>query len=253
MYKASWPIPENVGIAMTHRHGGVSKPPFDSLNLGLHVGDLASDVLANRALIQQQLLIASPLLWLEQVHGTEIIDCSNLSVASLANKLPPKADGSYSSSAHISLAIMTADCLPVLLCNKQGTEIAAVHAGWRGLCDGVIEVAVDKFNCETTDIMAFLGPAIGPEAFEVGAEVKHQFVEQHPDSSQFFKSVANNLQNDSNKYLADLASLAKHRLTLLGVNQVFSADVCTFSSQDYFSYRRDQKTGRMASLIWLKS
>ena len=246
MYKASWPVPDNVGIAMTNRHGGVSKSPFDSLNLGLHVGDEMSDVLANRVLIQQQLCLSAPLLWLDQVHGTEIIDCSHLSAASLANKLPPKADGSYTSSPHLSLAIMTADCLPVLLCNNEGTQVAAVHAGWRGLCDGVIEAAVNKFSGEKADIMAYLGPAIGPEAFEVGAEVKQQFEQHDTNASKYFAP-------HGAKYLADLSGLAKLRLSTMGIETVFSADTCTFTNHDYFSYRRDQQTGRMASLIWLKS
>ncbi|GIU52332.1 peptidoglycan editing factor PgeF [Shewanella sp. KT0246] len=254
MYKASWPIPDNVSIAMTNRHGGVSKPPFDSLNLGLHVGDKASDVLANRALIQQRLSITAPLFWLEQVHGTEIVDCTHLSAASLVNNVPPKADGSYSSSPHVSLAIMTADCLPVLLCNKAGTEIAAVHAGWRGLCDGIIETAVKKFSCAPSELMAYLGPAIGPEAFEVGVEVKQQFVMVNKHSAQYFKPVVNeSCDKPSDKYLADLNALAKMGLTLLGIKQIFSADTCTHSDKDYFSYRRDQQTGRMASFIWLKS
>lgn len=254
MYKASWPIPDNVGIAMTSRHGGTSQAPFDSLNLGLHVGDDAANVLANRALIQQQLSIASPLLWLEQVHGIEIVNCANLSAGSLASHPPPKADGSYSSSPDISLAIMTADCLPVLLCNKAGTEVAAVHAGWRGLCDGVIEAAVNQFNCQNADIMAYLGPAIGPHAFEVGAEVKQQFVAVNKQSAQYFKSVDNDSgDKPSDKYLANLNALAKMRLTSLGIEQVFSADICTYTDEEYFSYRRDHQTGRMASFIWLKS
>ncbi|MEZ9368350.1 peptidoglycan editing factor PgeF [Shewanella sp. 10N.286.51.B2] len=244
MFKASWPLPDNVAIAMTNRHGGVSKPPYDSLNLGLHVGDVVADVMANRALLQTAHSIQSPLVWLEQVHGTDIIDCSRLTTADIAS--PLIGDGSYTNSPNTALAIMTADCLPVLLCNNAGTEVAAVHAGWRGLCDGIIEAAVSKFSSPTTEIIAYLGPAIGPGAFEVGAEVLQYFTEKHPQATDYFKPQAE-------KYLADLAGLAQMRLALLGIPQIYCANRCTFSDSDYFSYRREQQTGRMASLIWLKS
>ncbi|WP_282166994.1 peptidoglycan editing factor PgeF [Shewanella japonica] len=247
MYHVNWPIPDNIGIAMTDRHGGVSQSPFDSLNLGLHVGDAPQDVLANRALIQQTLAINVPVTWLDQVHGTTIIDYSTVSPANISpQSIPPKADGSYVDHAKVALAVMTADCLPVLLCNKAGTEIAAVHAGWRGLCDGVIESAIKRFNAEVCDIIAYLGPAIGPNAFEVGAEVKQQFVEQDIEGKQWFKP-------HGVKYLADLCGLATMRLSKQGIKHIYSANVCTFTNPDYFSYRRDQQTGRMASFIWLKS
>ncbi|WP_144214294.1 peptidoglycan editing factor PgeF [Shewanella donghaensis] len=244
MFKANWPLPDNVAIAMTDSHGGVSHPPYNSLNLGLHVGDATEDVLANRALLQKTLSIPSPLVWLEQVHGTKIIDCSTLTSSDLIS--PLTADGSYSNSCASTLVVMTADCLPVLLCNKVGTEVAAIHAGWRGLCDGVIEAAIEQFQSPASDILAFLGPAIGPNAFEVGTDVYQSFTQQHAQAKDYFTSFGE-------KYLADLAGLAQMRLSLKGVKSIHDAKTCTFSDTDYFSYRRDQQTGRMASLIWLKS
>nr|WP_275974581.1 peptidoglycan editing factor PgeF [Shewanella algicola] len=231
---------------MTDRHGGCSLAPFDSLNLGLHVGDNPQHVLANRAALRQRLSLPAEPLWLEQVHGVDVVNMAHLKLSDSTSLSPIKADASYSNKAGDVCAVMTADCLPVLLCNQQGTEVAAVHAGWRGLCAGVIEQAVELFDSATTELMAYLGPAIGPQAFEVGAEVHDAFMQKHPQAAQYFIP-------HHNKYLADLPGLASLRLAKMGVSQVFNANVCTFTDPDYFSYRRDQQTGRMASLIWLKS
>lgn len=250
MLQHDWPLPDNVAIALTDRHGGCSLAPFDSLNLGLHVGDNQQHVLANRAALRQRLSLPAEPLWLDQVHGVDVVNMSHLkpsgSVSDSATLSSIKADASYSNKAGDVCAVMTADCLPVLLCNQQGTEVAAVHAGWRGLCAGVIEQAVELFASATTELMAYLGPAIGPQAFEVGAEVRDAFMQKHPQAAQYFIP-------HHNKYLADLPGLASLRLAQMGVSQVFNANVCTFTDPDYFSYRRDQQTGRMASLIWLKS
>ncbi|AZG74515.1 peptidoglycan editing factor PgeF [Shewanella livingstonensis] len=242
MLKHDWPIPDNVAMAITNRFGGVSVSPFDSLNLGLHVGDKPQHVLANRAILSQQLSLPAEPTWLEQVHGTKVIDAGRLITTTTAII----ADGSYSNQFGHVCAVMTADCLPILLCNKQGTEVAAVHAGWRGLCEGVIEQALAMFRSPPSTLIAYLGPAIGPVAFEVGNEVRNAFINQEPQASRCF--IAHN-----SKYLGDLVGLAKLRLSAAGVIQSYSADVCTFSNPDYFSYRRDMQTGRMASLIWLKS
>jgi YfiH family protein len=248
--KHDWFLPDNVAIAITDRHGGYSLPPFDSLNLGLHVGDNQQHVLANRAALCQQLRLPTEPLWLDQVHGVDVVNLPHLalteSVRDSTSLLPIKADASYSNKAGDVCVVMTADCLPVLLCNKQGTEVAAVHAGWRGLCAGVIEQTVALFSCPTTELIAYLGPAIGPDAFEVGAEVRDAFMQKNLQASQYFTPY-------HNKYLADLAGLATFRLSQMGVPQVFNANVCTFNDTNYFSYRRDQQTGRMASFIWLKS
>lgn len=241
MLTHTWPIPNNVSIAMTNRHGGVSSSPFDSLNLGTHVGDDPASVEQNRQLLHKKLGLRAPITWLEQVHGTDVIDLGRLNAAT-----DLRVDGAYSNMPNQVCAVMTADCLPVLLCNTAGTEVAAVHAGWRGLCQGVIEAAVAKFTSQSTDIIAYLGPAIGPLAFEVGPEVREAFCAKDIKATQYFRA-------HGEKYLANLEGLAQLRLQALGVNRIHSASVCTFSDQDYFSYRRSSPTGRMASLIWLNS
>ncbi len=234
-----WYIPKGVNIAFTTRKGGVSKAPYVSLNLGLHVGDDQTDVLENRAIIEERLCLPQPPAWLEQIHSTKVVEADNSKVCS--------ADGSFTSLHQQVCAVMTADCLPVLICDKQGREVSAVHAGWRGLCDGIIEVALAKFTADNSELIAYLGPAIGPKAFEVGNDVRQLFVSLHPRTSRYFVPT-----EASDKYWADLQGLAKYRLDLAGVKEVYQADACTFSNEaDYFSYRRDGVTGRMASFIWL--
>ncbi|WP_283629827.1 peptidoglycan editing factor PgeF [Shewanella baltica] len=244
MFDHDWPVPANVGIAMTNRHGGVSVYPYDSLNLGLHVGDAEQQVMANRELLCKQLALTADPVWLEQVHGTHVLNLDTLSLAQAAGT--PIADASFSRTASQVCVVMTADCLPVLLCNQAGTEVAAAHAGWRGLCDGVIEATAAQFSSPMDELIAYLGPAIGPQKFEVGVEVKHAFCGLHPQGAACFIP-------SGDKYLADIIGLAKLRLSLLGIKHMYSADICTVSDTDYFSYRRDKVTGRMASLIWLKS
>ncbi|WP_300477877.1 peptidoglycan editing factor PgeF [Shewanella sp.] len=244
MFDHDWPVPANVGIAMTNRHGGVSVYPYDSLNLGLHVGDAVQQVMANRELLCKQLALTAKPVWLEQVHGTHVLNLDTLRLAPAVDI--PIADASYSRTASQVCAVMTADCLPVLLCNQAGTEVAAAHAGWRGLCDGVIEATAAQFSSPMDELIAYLGPAIGPQKFEVGVEVKHAFCGLHPQAAACFIPCGD-------KYLADIIGLAKLRLSLLGIKHIYSADICTVSDTNYFSYRRDKVTGRMASLIWLKS
>ncbi|MGL6124199.1 MAG: peptidoglycan editing factor PgeF [Shewanella sp.] len=244
MFNHDWPVPANVGIAMTNRHGGVSTPPYDSLNLGLHVGDAPELVMANRELLAKQWVLTSDPVWLEQVHGTYVLNLDSLSLAPVADT--PIADASYSRTVGRVCAVMTADCLPVLLCNQAGTEVAAAHAGWRGLCNSVIEATAAQFSSPMDELIAYLGPAIGPQKFEVGVEVQQAFCTLHPQAAEYFIPIGN-------QYLADIIGLATLRLSLLGINCIYSADICTVSDTDYFSYRRDKVTGRMASLIWLKS
>ncbi|WP_220767876.1 peptidoglycan editing factor PgeF [Shewanella sp. MBTL60-007] len=239
---SSWFIPSGVNLAFSTREGGCSLPPFASLNLGLHVGDDPQKVLANRQLIEQQLSLPATPAWLEQIHSIDVIDADNSRVH--------HADGSYTRRSDQVCVVMTADCLPVLLCDENGTEVAAVHAGWRGLCDGIIEAAIDKFAHQPTELVAYLGPAIGPGKFEVGAEVKAQFEAKHPQVARFFTPHTD--ANGQVKFLADIQGLAEFRLALLGVNRVFKDQRCTVSDEsNFFSYRRDGVTGRMASFIWL--
>ncbi|ABM00807.1 peptidoglycan editing factor PgeF [Shewanella amazonensis] len=252
MLRPHWPLPLGVNLAFTDRKGGISEPPYDSLNLGLHVGDDSARVAFNRRELVAALALPAEPLWLEQVHGTKVYladgkqqDYGNISAAAPGGIKPPVADASYTKSAGTVCAVMTADCLPVLFASADGREVAAAHAGWRGLCDGVLEQTLACFVVPTEQIYAYLGPAIGPQAFEVGAEVRDVFMAQDPGSEVCFKASGHN------KYLANLFSLAKRRLMHAGVVQCFSTDICTYSHpNDYFSYRRDGVTGRMASLIW---
>ncbi|QIR15515.1 peptidoglycan editing factor PgeF [Shewanella aestuarii] len=250
MLTHDWPIPDNVAIVFTDRHGGYSEPPFDSLNLGMHVGDNPHKVLANRRVLVERYGLPAEPLWLNQVHGTKMVCESTLSDKQI-NQVP-SADGSFSNQYGQVCVVMTADCLPVLLCDKQGTQVAAVHAGWRGLCDGIIEQALTQFSQPSSDIIAYLGAAIGPEKFEVGAEVKHAFMRHNPQAESCFK-MATSSTLSTPKYLADIVALAKLRLKAKNVTSIYSSDICTVSDENYFSYRRDHQTGRMASLIWLKS
>ncbi|HCT9468400.1 TPA: peptidoglycan editing factor PgeF, partial [Klebsiella pneumoniae] len=177
--------------------------------------------------------------WLEQVHGTEVLTLDG-------GPYPSKrADASYSRTPGTVCAVMTADCLPVLFCNRDGTEVAAAHAGWRGLCEGVLEATIARFADKAENIMAWLGPAIGPQAFEVGPEVRDAFMAKDENAHRAFRPAGE-------KYFADIYQLARQRLANVGVEQIFGGDRCTLSEKDdFFSYRRDKTTGRMASFIWL--
>lgn len=233
-----WPQPANVGACVTTRAGGVSVAPWDSFNLGNHVGDDPAAVETNRQrLIRYAALPASP-VWLEQVHGTRVL---RLPVDDPTDR---QADAAWTNQPGVVCAVMTADCLPVLLCSRSGEEIAAVHAGWRGLCDGILERAVSQFRTPSAEIMAWLGPAIGPAAFEVGAEVRAAFVACDAQATDAFRPV-------DDKYYADLYLLARQRLARQGVQAVWGGQYCTFQDpQRFYSYRRDRITGRMATLIW---
>jgi YfiH family protein len=180
-----WPAPARVRAASTSRLGGLSQGPYASLNLATHVGDDPQSVADNRALLQQALSLPSQPLWLEQVHGCEVA-CLEMPPREF---LPIQADASYSNHPGAVCAVMTADCLPLLLCDRNGSEVAAVHAGWRGLCDGVIEAAVARFSAPPEELLAWLGPAIGPQAFEVGAEVREAFVRRDAAAAEAFVSA----------------------------------------------------------------
>jgi len=225
-----WPAPRN---------GGVSAAPYDSLNLGDHVGDVPLAVARNRMLLGS--LLPSEPVWLKQVHGTTVIDTG------VAGCGAPEADACVSRHRGAVCVVMTADCLPVLLCDEQGSVVAAAHAGWRGLCDGVIEQAVAAMNVPAHNLLAWLGPAIGPQAFEVGDEVRAAFVAKQPEAASAFTAHA------PGKWLADICQLASQRLEALGVAGIHGGGLCTVSdSKRFFSYRRDGTTGRMGSFIWLE-
>ncbi|WP_151996102.1 purine nucleoside phosphorylase YfiH [Buttiauxella massiliensis] len=234
-----WPLPEGVAACSSTRIGGVSLPPYDSLNLGAHCGDNLDDVEENRRLFYAAASLPSKPVWLEQVHGTEVLKLTG------GPYLSKRADASYSSIPGTVCAVMTADCLPVLFCNKAGTEVAAAHAGWRGLCEGVLEETIACFKDAPENIIAWLGPAIGPEAFEVGPEVREAFMAKDLQADRAFRP-------SGEKYIADIYTLARQRLSAAGINHIYGGDRCTYSEAgDFFSYRRDRTTGRMASFIWL--
>lgn len=233
-----WPAPTRVRALMTTRAGGCSVPPFDSLNLGLASGDMPQTVGDNRAVLRAH-LPAEP-SWLQQVHGTQVVPATG------PRDVPPEADASFARGAGQVCAVLAADCLPVLLCDRGATVVAAAHAGWRGLSAGILERTVEALDVAPGELLAWLGPAIGPEAFEVGSEVREAFVRGHPISAAAFRP------NARGRLLANLQLLARQRLEAMGVGSVSALRACTHGEpRRFFSYRRDGITGRHAALIWL--
>ncbi|WP_337264791.1 MULTISPECIES: purine nucleoside phosphorylase YfiH [unclassified Serratia (in: enterobacteria)] len=235
-----WPISAGVKACSTTRHGGGSLPPYDSLNLGAHVGDDAQAVADNR----QRLMVGAGLpqmpLWLEQVHGTRVLTLDGQTPDDL------RADAVYSRVAGQVCAVMTADCLPVLFASQAGDEVAAAHAGWRGLCNGILERTIEHFAAAPGKITAWLGPAIGPQQFEVGEEVRAAFIAADTAAASAFTP-------HGDKFLADIYLLARQRLQRAGIFAIYGGNRCTVSEMShFFSYRRDGVTGRLASLIWVR-
>ena len=233
-----WPAPAHVKAMQTTRNGGVSSSPYDSLNLGDHVGDSPLAVERNRMLLNT--LLPSEPVWLEQAHGTVVAN------ADMAGCLP-QADACIARHRAAVCVVMTADCLPVLLCDTEGSVVGAVHAGWKGLAAGVIEAAVQAMDVAPQSLMAWLGPAISQDAFEVGDEVRAMFVAAQPQASSAF------IPGRSGKWFADICALARLRLNALGITQIYGGGYCTYrDSKRFFSYRRDGSTGRMGTFIWLE-
>ena len=234
-----WPAPPSVHSLCTTRHGGVSTSPYTSFNLGQHVGDDPATVEANRQRLIALASLPEPPRWLTQVHANKVITSQNWSTGT-------HADGLFSCTDHHVCSILTADCLPILLCNTQGTEICALHAGWRSLAQNIIAKACQHFKTDMTQLMAWLGPAIGPQHFEVGPDVYQAFCDHSDIAHLAFK------QQDKQHYLADLYQLARQHLTQLGITAIYGGSYCTYQHDtQFFSYRRQGVTGRMASLIWL--
>jgi YfiH family protein len=233
-----WPAPANVKSLQTTRYGGVSGTPYDSLNLGSHVGDVPRAVAHNRQLLSP--LMPSEPVWLEQVHGTRVAN------ADAANCVE-QADASVARQQGSVCVVMTADCLPILLCDEAGTVVGVAHAGWKGLAAGVIEATVNAMQVEPHKLMAWLGPAIGPDAFEVGAEVRAAFIAHQAQAAEAFIA-----HGTAGKYHADIYLLARQRLNTLGIARVFGGQHCTLTEGNrFYSYRRDGVTGRMGTFIWL--
>ena len=236
-----WPAPANVRALITTRAGGVSVGAYASMNPADHVGDDPAAVQKNRELLRS--LLPNAPHWLKQVHG------SGVHLADAAPSAIPEADASVSKTPCEVCVVLTADCLPVLLCDEAGSVVGVAHAGWRGLCHGVIERTVEAMGVPGARLLAYLGPAIGPQAFEVGDEVRAAFMAVDPIAAEAFQPGA-----QPGKWLADIYRLARQRLGKLGVSRVYGGQDCTFlDGQRFFSFRRDQATGRMASLIWLQA
>lgn len=233
-----WPAPAWVKACITTRSGGISAAPFDSFNLGEHVEDDPVAVIKNRQRLISQLGCRPA--WLRQVHGVAVVPAEPGEVA--------EADASWTTTPGVACTVMTADCLPVLFCDRAGSRVAAAHAGWRGLAGGVLEVTLDALAVLPEDVLVWLGPAIGPQAFEVGAEVREAFMAVHPQAAEAFVASVN-----PDRYMADIYQLARIRLAARGVTAVFGGGLCTYSDPRFYSYRRAARTGRFASLIWLAS
>ena len=235
-----WPAPSRVHAVSTTRLGGVSRPPHDALNLADHVGDDPRAVAVNRGLLEQSLRLPSTPAWLRQVHGTQAVDAARVTA-------PVAADAAYAFEPGVICAVLTADCLPVLLCDRGGQAVAAAHAGWRGLAAGVIEQTIAVLPAPGDELMAWLGPAISAEAYVVGEDVRETFITHDPAAETAFRPAA------GGGWHADLYRLARQRLRSHGVTAVHGGGFCTWQDPiRFYSYRRDGVTGRMASLIWLQ-
>jgi YfiH family protein len=236
-----WPAPPEVRALSSQRWGGVSGAPFESLNLGAHVGDSTEAVEENRRRLRTAARLPAEPVWLSQQHGTNVLDLDG------ARGAPAGADASFTRRPGRVCAILTADCMPVLLASDSGAGVAAAHAGWRGLAAGVIEATVRALALPPQSLLAWLGPCIGAAHFEIGAEVRDELLRADPQADAAFE------RNARGRYMADLATLARRRLERLGVARIYGGDACTYAApEDYFSYRRDGRTGRQATLIWLE-
>lgn len=234
----NWPAPTNVHAACTLRSGGVSAAPYDSFNLAAHVGDDPKAVADNRRLLRSALRLPSEPRWLDQVHSDIVVEASEWSQ-------PKRADASVARDVGQVCVVLTADCLPVLFCSRDGDRVAAAHAGWRGLAAGILDNTVGSLGLPGHELMAWLGPAIGQSAFEVGDDVRVAFLARDSGAAHAFAA------NARGRWQCDLYELARRNLTQLGVREIYGGDYCTYSDADrFFSYRRDGQCGRMATLVW---
>lgn len=236
-----WPAPKVVRAATTTRHGGVSEGLWASMNPADHVGDAPAAVAANRERLQQRLALPAVPHWLQQVHGNRVVDAADAPVNTQADAIIARTAGSV-------CAVLTADCLPVLFCDRDGREVAAAHAGWRGLAAGILEQTVDGMRSPGRELLAWLGPAISAAAYVVGEEVRTVFLEKDAEAASAFWPASNG------GWHADLYALGRQRLAARGVMAVYGGNFCSFGDRErFFSYRRDGVTGRMASLVWLEA
>ncbi|HZR67922.1 MAG TPA: peptidoglycan editing factor PgeF [Burkholderiales bacterium] len=232
-----WPAPAGVRALVTTRSGGVSAGPYATLNLGSRVGDEPACVERNRAVLRA--CLPSEPRWMKQVHGTRVAGAD-------AAAHDVEADAAVATRAGEVCAVLVADCMPVLLCDDAASVVAVAHAGWRGLSAGVVEAAVAAMRVPARRVLAWLGPAIGPRAYEVGGDVREAFAGGDAGAADAFAPLG------GGKFLADLAALARRRLSSCGVGRVYGGGFCTASDPRFFSFRRDRITGRMAGLIWME-
>ncbi|WP_295802700.1 peptidoglycan editing factor PgeF [uncultured Microbulbifer sp.] len=246
--KPDWPAPANVRAFVTRRADGNSKGPYSAFNLADHVGDDPAAVAANRAQLQQELNLPNAPQWLEQIHSDKAVEARS------DGKILT-ADASFTGDKGIVCTVLTADCLPLLVCNRDGSEVSAIHAGWKGLTGGVIRATIEAMQSSPEDLLVWLGPAIGPEAFECGVDVLEAAFESAMSESHA-EAISRCFIPHSKKplhFLADIYALGRAELAELGITEVFGGDRCTVSEEgEFFSYRRDGDTGRMASLIWFE-
>ena len=235
-----WPAPRGVRAFVTTRAGGVSRGEFASMNLGLSSGDEPANVERNRAVVRAEL--PSNPVYLVQVHGTDVTDLDRVAAGER-----PRADAAVTAERGRAAAVLIADCMPLLLCDRAGRRVVAAHAGWRGMAAGVIENAVASLQAPPAEAIAWMGPTIGPDAFEVGPEVREAFLAVDPEAQGAFRAHA------AGKYMADLYTLARRRLTRIGVTQVHGGGFCTFhEGERFFSYRRVKASGRMGAFVWME-
>ena len=240
--KADWDAPPSMVAMTTTRAGGVSEAPFDTLNVGNHVDDKPQAVTQNREIIRSSLRLPGEPIWLEQVHSARVAEVAADTAGSV-----PVADAAVTRERGCVLAIMTADCLPVVLCSPEYDVIAAVHGGWRGLAADILQHTIATMDCPPASVHAWLGPAIGPDCFEVGDDVWDQFVAQDWQMASCFKA------NEKQKFMADIYAIARRSLSTLGVNKISGGNHCTYAESDtFFSYRRTPETGRMVTLAWMQ-
>lgn len=241
----NWPASAAVKALCTTRCGGDSLPPYDEFNLALHVGDDAQQVAINRRCLQQQGDLPSAPYWLNQQHTVEAV---NLDAFDQDDWKPPIADAAWSRQPNRVAVVMTADCVPILITNRSATLVAAIHAGWRGLADGIVTKTVKQLPESPEELLVWIGPHIRQPHFEVGQDVYDAFMRLNTQHAAYFAAIA----GSEEKFLADLAGLLKLELARLGIEQVYDSELCTYADRErFYSYRRDGQTGRIASLIWL--
>ncbi len=237
---ADWPVPPSVRAGTTLRTGGVSKGAFESLNLGAHVGDDPLAVAENRQRLISACYLPGQPQWLDQVHGTAVVELPH-------EDATPRADAAFTDRAGVVCAVLTADCLPVIFARMNGSAVGVAHAGWRGLCAGILEASALALG-KPADLVAWLGPAIARAAYEVGDEVRQACLKHDAAAASCFS------RNPAGRWQADLYALARQRLAAIGLTEVYGGGRCTFTEQEhFFSYRRDGQCGRMATFVWRES